>query len=346
MKKVLVTGGIGFIGSHTVVELIKQDYKVIIIDNLSNSSIKILNRIKKIVGKEKLGQIFFYKLDLIKGNSLTKVSNDFKKIDICIHFAGLKAVGESVKDPLLYYNTNILSTTNLLKFMETVNCKKIIFSSSATVYGNTKSPLSEDSIAGIGITNPYGRTKYMIEEILKDYVISNKNFSVICLRYFNPIGAHESGLIGENPKGIPNNLMPYIQQVISGKKQYLTIFGNDYNTKDGTGVRDYIHVTDLAKGHSCALKKIENEKNIFSVYNLGTGKGYSVLEVIKEVENVSGKKIPYKIDGRRQGDLDIVYCNPKKANIELGWKANKNLKDMCKDSVNWESKINSKNTIK
>ena len=337
MKTVLVTGGTGFIGSHTVVELLSQNYKVVIVDNLSNSNIKVLRRIKKIVGEEKANNIFFYKLDLIKERSLSKISKDFKHIDICIHFAGLKAVGESVKNPLFYYNTNIISTINLLKFMETVNCNQIVFSSSATVYGNTKSPLSENSNTGTGITNPYGKTKYMIEEILKDYVISNKNFSVICLRYFNPIGAHESGLIGENPKGIPNNLMPYIQQVISGKREYLTIFGNDYNTKDGTGVRDYIHVTDLAKGHLSALKKIEGDKNMFSVYNLGTGKGYSVLEVVKEVENVSGKKIPYKIDDRRKGDLDIVYCNPQKAYKELGWKANKNLKDMCKDSFNWES---------
>ena len=305
MKKVLVTGGIGFIGSHTVVELLTKDYQIIIIDNLCNSSIKILNKIKKIVGKEKSNQIFFYKLDLLKKNSLKKVSSDFKTIDICIHFAGLKSVSESVKDPILYYNTNIISTINLLEFMKIVNCQKMIFSSSATVYGNTKSPLSEDSTSGIGITNPYGKTKYMIEEILKDYVISNQNFSVICLRYFNPIGAHESGLIGENPKSIPNNLMPYIQQVISGKRKYLAIFGNDYNTKDGTGIRDYIHVTDLALGHLCALKKIINEKNMFSVYNLGTGKGYSVLEVLKEVENVSNKKIPYRIEDRRKGIAEL-----------------------------------------
>lgn len=337
MKKILVTGGLGFIGSHTVVELIQKDFTVIIIDNLINSSIKILNRIKKIVGEKSIN-IFFYKLDLMKEKSLLMISKEFKKIDICIHFAGLKSVGESVKNPLLYYNTNISTTINLLKFMETVNCEKIIFSSSATVYGNIESPLSEDSISGRDITNPYGKTKYMIEEILKDYVISNKKFSVICLRYFNPIGAHESGLIGENPKGIPNNLMPYIQQVISGKQKYLKIFGSDYNTKDGTCIRDYIHVTDLAKGHLSALQKIEGQQNIFSVYNLGTGKGYSVLDVIKEVENVSGKKVQYKIDERRKGDLDIIYCNPTKANIELGWKANKNLKDMCKDSFNWEKK--------
>lgn len=336
MKNVLVTGGAGYIGSHTIIELLENNYKVYVLDNLVNSNIKVLDRINKIVGQKKYKNFYFYKNDLTKKISLKKKLNEIGKIDICIHFAGLKAVGESVENPLLYYNTNILSTLNLLECLEYCNCKKIIFSSSATVYGNSKSPLKEDSIVGNGLTNPYGKTKYMIEEILKDYSSSRKDFSVICLRYFNPIGAHPSGLIGENPNGIPNNLMPYIQQVLVGKREKLTIFGNDYQTKDGTGVRDYIHVVDLAKGHLAAVNKINKDKTGFFVYNLGNGKGYSVLDLVKMTEKLSGEKIPYVIGNRRKGDIDIVFCDPSKAKKNLKWSTEKNLEDMCRDSINWQ----------
>ena len=336
MKSVLVTGGLGYIGSHTVVELLNENYKVFVLDNLINSNKNVLERIKKIVGVKKSKYLFFYKIDLLKKNSLNKKLTDIGNIDFCIHFAGLKAVGESVDNPLLYYNTNIMSTLNLVEGLNICECKKLIFSSSATVYGSEKSPLTENNKIGNNLTNPYGKTKYMIEEILKDYVNSKKNFSVISLRYFNPIGAHPSGLIGESPNGIPNNLMPYIQQVLVGKRKHLTIFGNNYNTKDGTGVRDYIHVVDLAKGHLSAIDKIQQEKSNYSYYNLGNGQGHSVLELVKMTEKISGKKIPYIIGKRREGDIDIVFCDPTKAKNILKWETEKNLEDMCKDSFNWQ----------
>ena len=341
MKNVLVTGGIGFIGSHTLIELLEKNFIVYVFDNLKNSKIKVLERIKKIVGNIKFKNLHFNKLDLLKKTSLKKKIKEIGDIDFCIHFAGLKAVGESVTNPLLYYNTNLISTLNLLEFLEKCNCKKLILSSSATVYGNNKSPLNEEKSVGNNLKNPYGKTKYMIEEILKDYAYSKKDFSVICLRYFNPVGAHPSGLIGEDPNGIPNNLMPYIQQVLIGKLEKLTIFGGDYETKDGTGVRDFIHVVDLAKGHLAAIKKIKNDKRGFFVYNLGTGQGNSVLDLINMTEKISNKKISYLIGERREGDMDIVYCDPSKAKKELKWKTEKNLEDMCRDSINWQ--INNKN---
>ena len=333
-KNILVTGGTGYIGSHTVVQLLEKGYNVIIIDNLSNSDRKVLNRIKKIVGYNKYKKLKFFKIDLLNSNALNNLFNKFK-FDGCIHFAGLKAVGESVDHPLLYYNNNITGTLNLLKNILKYKCNKFIFSSSATVYGSSPSPLTEQSQVGIGITNPYGKTKYMIEQILTDIQNSNKNMSVVLLRYFNPVGAHSSGLIGEDPVGIPNNLMPYVLQVAVGKRDKLTVFGNDYDTPDGTGVRDYIHVEDLANGHLAALTKI-NKKGIF-IYNLGTGKGYSVLDLVNEMKKASGKEIPYKIGKRRAGDLATIVCNPAKANKELKWKAKKGLSDMCKDGWNWQS---------
>ena len=336
MKRILVTGGLGYIGSHTVVELLNDNYKVFVLDNLSNSNIKVLERIKKIVGVKKSEYLFFYKIDLLEKNSLIKKLIEINNIDFCIHFAGLKAVGESVDNPLLYYNTNIISTLNLIESLSICGCTKLIFSSSATIYGREKSPLTENNKIGNNLTNPYGKTKYMIEEILKDYVKSKKNFSVISLRYFNPIGAHPSGLIGESPNGIPNNLMPYVQQVLVGKRKHLTIFGNNYNTKDGTCVRDYIHVVDLAKGHLSAINKIKQEKSNYSFYNLGNGQGYSVLELVKMTEKISGKKIPYIIGERREGDMDIVFCDPTKAKNILKWETEKSFEDMCKDSFNWQ----------
>ena len=345
MKKVLVTGGLGYIGSHTVVELLEKKYKVYILDSLINSNLEVLDNIQKIVGKILSNNLFFYKINLLNINILKKKCKEIGEIDFCIHFASLKSVGESVTNPILYYNNNLVSTLNLLKSLELCNCNKLVFSSSATVYGDSKSPLVEDSNIGNGITNPYGQTKFMIEQILKDYTKSRENFSVISLRYFNPIGNHSSGLIRDNPKGIPNNLMPYIQQVLTGERDFLTVFGNDYNTHDGSGVRDYIHVTDLSKGHIMALKKIEKEENNYSVYNLGTGKGYSVLDLVKEMEKVSGRKIPLKIGDRRPGDLDIVFCNPEKAKKILQWGADKNITDMCSDC--WNSiKNRQKNDLK
>lgn len=344
MKKVLVTGGLGYIGSHTVVELLEKKYKVYVIDSLINSNLEVLDNIQKIVGKISYNNLCFYKINLLNINVLKKKCKEIGEIDFCIHFASLKSVGESVTNPILYYNNNLVSTLNLLKSLELCNCNKLVFSSSATVYGDSKSPLVEDSNIGNGITNPYGQTKFMIEQILKDYTKSRKNFSVISLRYFNPIGNHSSGLIRDNPKGIPNNLMPYIQQVLTGKREFLTVFGNDYNTHDGSGIRDYIHVTDLSRGHIMALKKIEKEYNNYSVYNLGTGKGYSVLDLVKEMEKVSGRKIPLKIGDRRPGDLDIVFCNPGKAKKILQWEADKNITDMCLDC--WNSIKNGANDLK
>lgn len=327
--KVLVTGGLGFIGSHTVVELLNNNYDVVVIDNLYNSSIDVIDKIYKITGKK----IIFYEADVCNSEVLEEIFSSHK-IDAVIHFAGYKAVGESVKRPIMYYKNNILSTLNLCEKMIEHECYKFIFSSSATVYGNPKVlPITEECEVG-GTTNPYGTTKLMIERILKDINISNAKFTPIILRYFNPIGAHKSGLIGENPKGTPNNLMPYIARVASGELEMLSVFGNDYDTPDGTGVRDYIHVVDLAKGHLKALEKAISSCGIF-YYNLGTGVGYSVLDLVKSYEKVNNVKVPYKIVGRRDGDIAICYADPTKALNELGWRAELSLEDMMRDTYNF-----------
>ena len=327
--KILVTGGCGYIGSHTIVELLNKAYEVIVVDNLYNSKEDVLEKIYKITNK----QVKFYKIDLCYKEKLEQVFLE-NKIDSVIHFAGLKAVGESIEKPLEYYSNNLISTLNLLELMEKYKVNKLIFSSSAVVYGEKESPYSESMNRGL-TTNPYGTTKSMIERILEDLYISNSNWNIVVLRYFNPVGAHESGLLGEIPNGIPNNLMPYVMQVASGKLEYLSIFGNDYPTQDGTGVRDFIHVVDLAKGHVKALDYM-NSNNGINVFNLGTGKGYSVLELVNTFEKVNNVKIPYKITDRRPGDLAEVYADVAKANIELGWKAEKNLEDMCRDAWNFE----------
>lgn len=331
MENILVTGGAGYIGSHTVVELIKSGYNPIIVDDLSNSKEEVINRIEKITGfRPKI-----YKVSLLDEENFEKIFIQ-EKIDSVIHFAGFKAVGESVKKPLMYYNNNINSTLILLKMMEKYNVRNIVFSSSATVYGNPKIvPIKEDSEVG-GVTNPYGRTKFMIEEILKDVSLVNKSMNITILRYFNPIGAHESGLIGEDPNGIPNNLMPYITQVAIGKLEKLRVFGNDYNTVDGTGVRDYIHVVDLALGHVASLKKMKENPGLL-IYNLGTGNGVSVLEMVKAFETANDIKIPFEITSRREGDIDACYADCSKANKELNWYAKKTLVDACHDSWHWQS---------
>ena len=327
---ILVTGGAGFIGSHTCVELLNAGYEIVVMDNFYNSKPECLNRIKKITGKD----FPFYEADIRDRAALDKIFTE-NKIDAVIHFAGLKAVGESVQKPLEYYENNISGTVTLCEAMRDNGCKKIVFSSSATVYGSlNKSPLTEDMQIG-GTTNPYGTTKYMIELILQDLYKSDNEWSVVVLRYFNPIGAHESGLIGENPNGIPNNLLPYVSQVAVGKLEQVSVFGDDYDTPDGTGVRDYIHVVDLALGHIKAVEKVLDTKEI-NVYNLGTGKGYSVLEIINAFEKASGKKINYKIVERRPGDLATCYSDPSKAYKELGWKAERDLAKMCEDSWRWQ----------
>ena len=330
--KILVTGGAGFIGSHTCVELLNAGYEIVIVDNLYNSSEKSLDRVKELTGKD----FAFYPYDIRDKENMRKVFEEHK-IDACIHFAGLKAVGESCREPLMYYDNNIGGTLALCEVMAEYNCKKIVFSSSATVYGmNNISPLKEDMKTG-GTTNPYGTTKYMIEIILDDFHKADKDWGVTLLRYFNPIGAHKSGRIGENPNGIPNNLMPYITQVAIGKLPYLNVFGDDYNTPDGTGVRDYIHVVDLALGHVKAVEKILKDEPKVNVYNLGTGNGYSVLDIVKAFEQASGQKIEYKIAPRRPGDLDVCYSDATKAFNELGWKAERDLLEMCEDSWRWQS---------
>lgn len=326
---ILVTGGTGYIGSHTTIELIEKGYEVVIVDNLCNSKIEALNRIEKITGiKPK-----FYQADVCSYNELSKIFNENNITDV-IHFAGLKAVGESCQIPLSYYENNIKSTLNLLKVMKEHNVKNIIFSSSATVYGVQKEvPINEE--ASLSATNPYGRTKLFIEYILKDLYQSDNTFNIAILRYFNPVGAHPSGLIGEDPNGIPNNLCPYITQTAIGKREYLRVWGNDYNTKDGTGVRDYIHVLDLACGHLCALEKLQTKPGLV-IYNLGTGIGYSVLDVLHAFEQACGKEIPYKFMERRPGDIDICYADPTKAFKEMGFKATRTIVDMAKDSWNWQ----------
>ena len=328
---ILVTGGAGYIGSHTVVELQTAGYDVVVLDNLSNSSEKSLQRVEKITGKP----VTFYKADILDRDALNAVFEK-ESIDSCIHFAGLKAVGESVQKPWEYYENNIAGTLTLVDVMRKHGVKNIIFSSSATVYGDPAFvPITEECPKG-QCTNPYGWTKSMPEQILMDIQKADPEWNVVLLRYFNPIGAHKSGMIGENPNGIPNNLMPYITQVAVGKLKELGVFGNDYDTPDGTGVRDYIHVVDLAKGHVKALKKIE-EKAGLKVYNLGTGIGYSVLDIVKNFEEATGVKIPYVIKDRRAGDIATCYSSAEKAEKELGWKAEFGIKEMCADSWKWQS---------
>lgn len=330
---ILLPGGAGFIGSHTAVELLKAGREIVIIDNFSNSTPKSLEAIKKITGKD----FKFYEMDYSDREKLEKVFKE-NNIEAVMNFAGYKAVGESVEKPIDYYTNNISGALVLLDTMKKYNVKKFIFSSSATVYGEPeKMPITEETQTG-GTTNPYGTTKLYIEQILKDIYKSDNTWDICILRYFNPVGADESGLIGEEPKGIPNNLMPYIARVAVGILQELSVFGNDYNTPDGTGVRDYIHVVDLAKGHIKALEKLEKEKKGLYIYNLGTGTGYSVLDMVKAFEKATGKKVPYKIAPRRAGDIATCYAAPSKAREELGWMAEKNLEDMCKDSWNFIKK--------
>ena len=327
--RILLTGGTGYIGSHTAVELIEAGHEVVIVDNLSNSSEKVLFYIEKITGVK----VKFYREDVCDENALRKIFSE-NKIEAVMHFAGYKAVGESVKLPLKYYINNLNSTTALLKVMQEYDVKKLIFSSSATVYGNPKIlPITEECETG-GTTNPYGDSKYMIEQILKSIYASDESWSIGILRYFNPVGAHKSGLIGENPNGIPNNLMPYIIKVATKELECLSVYGNDYDTPDGTGVRDYIHVVDLARGHVATLNKLMVNKGMY-IYNLGTGNGYSVLDMITNFERVNKVKVNYKITDRRAGDIATCYADPKKAFEELGWKAEYGIEDMCRDGYNY-----------
>lgn len=329
---ILVTGGAGYIGSHTCVELLNASYDVVIIDNLYNSNQKAVDRIEEITGKK----VKFYPDDMMDRAAVKRVFDE-NKIDAVIHFAGLKAVGESVHKPIEYYRTNIGSTLNLTDEMRAHGCKNIIFSSSATVYGDpAEIPITENCPKGT-CTNPYGWTKWMQEQILTDIHTADPEWNVILLRYFNPIGAHKSGLIGEDPKGIPNNLLPYVAQVAIGKLPEINVFGNDYDTPDGTGVRDYIHVVDLARGHVKAIERFAKKDGVF-VCNLGTGHGYSVLDVIHAFEKACGKKLPYVIRERRPGDIATCYSSPAKAEKELGWTAEFDLEDMCRDSWNWQQK--------
>jgi UDP-glucose 4-epimerase len=327
---ILVTGGAGYIGSHTCIELLNAGYEIVIVDNYVNSKPESLKRVKEITGKD----FTFYQMDILNKQELERVFSE-NNIEAVIHFAGLKAVGESVEQPLRYYQNNITGTLILAEIMQKLNVKNIVFSSSATVYGMPKQvPISEDF--SLSATNPYGRSKLMIEEILRDLVVSDQSWSIALLRYFNPIGAHESGRIGEDPNGIPNNLMPYITQVAVGKLEQLNVFGDDYSTVDGTGVRDYIHVVDLAKGHIKALEKVISSSGV-EAYNLGTGTGYSVIEMVQAFEKASGRKVPYRIVERRPGDIAECYADPSKAERELGWKAEKGIEEMCKDSWKWQS---------
>ena len=328
---ILVTGGTGFIGSHTLVELLNDNRDVVVLDNFCNSKPVVLDRIREITGKD----VKFYEADLLDYDAVEKVFQE-NKIDSVIHFAGLKAVGESVEIPLRYYHNNLTSTFNLCSLMQKYGAKRIVFSSSATVYGKPESvPIREDF--PLSTTNPYGETKLMIERILKDLYVSDPEFSIIILRYFNPIGAHKSGKIGEDPKGIPNNLLPYVTQVASGKRDHLSVFGDDYDTHDGTGVRDYIHVVDLAKAH---LKALDRAAKVTGVehYNVGTGVGYSVLDIVKAYEKATGIAIKYEIAPRRPGDIGECYADPAKAYEFLGWKAEYNIEDMCRDANNWQMK--------
>ena len=327
---ILVTGGAGYIGSHTVIELLNTGREVVIVDDFSNSKPEVLDSIKKITGKD----FKFYEINYLDKEKLDKVFKE-NNIEAVLNFAGFKAVGESVQKPIEYYTNNISGALTLLEVMKENNVKKFVFSSSATVYGSPEIiPITEECKTG-GTTNPYGTSKLFIEQILKDIYVSDNTWDIVILRYFNPIGAHESGLIGEEPQGIPNNLMPYIVRVANGTLKELSVFGDDYDTTDGTGVRDYIHVVDLAKGHISALDKLDKEKQGLFIYNLGTGTGYSVLDMVKAFEKATGKEVPYKIAPRRSGDIATCYANPKKAKEELGWEATKTLEDMCRDSWNY-----------
>ena len=329
---ILVTGGAGFIGSHTCVELLNAGYDVVVVDNLYNASKKALDRVEQITGKK----VTFYEADILDRDALNAIF-DKEKIDSVIHFAGYKAVGESVRKPIEYYYNNITGTLILCDVMRNHGVKNIVFSSSATVYGDPAFiPITEECPKG-KITNPYGQTKGMLEQVLTDIYVSDPEWKVVLLRYFNPIGAHKSGLIGEDPKGIPNNLVPYVAQVAIGKLKCLGVFGNDYDTPDGTGVRDYIHVVDLAKGHVAASKKVEETEPGVLIYNLGTGKGYSVLDVVHAFEKACGKEIPYEIKPRRAGDIATCYADPTKAKNELGWVAQYGIEEMCEDSWRWQT---------
>lgn len=326
---ILITGGAGYIGSHTMVEFLNAGRELVVVDNFMNSKPESLERVRKITGKD----FKFYEVDLLDKEALDKVVRE-NNIDSCIHFAGLKAVGESCSKPILYYHNNITGTLNLCDVLQKYGAKKMVFSSSATVYGKPESvPITEDF--PLSTTNPYGETKLMIERILKDVYNADNEWSIAILRYFNPIGAHKSGLIGEDPQGIPNNLLPYITQVAAGRRECLSIFGNDYNTHDGTGVRDYIHVVDLARAHLKAIELAERTSGV-DYFNVGTGVGYSVLDIVNAYEKATGIKINYRITDRRPGDIDECYANPKKALEVLGWKAEYNIEDMCRDSYNWQ----------
>ena len=327
---ILVTGGAGYIGSPTCVQLLEAGYEVTVIDNLANSSKESIKRVEEITGKK----IKFYEKDLVNKEDLRQIFKE-NEFDAAIHFAGLKAVGESVALPLKYYQTNLISTLNLCETMSEFGVKKLVFSSSATVYGKSKTvPIREDF--PLSCTNPYGRTKLMIEEILRDLAVADKEWDIAILRYFNPVGAHPSGKIGEDPKDIPNNLLPYVAQTAIGKREYVHVFGDDYDTPDGTGVRDYIHVDDLANGHLCALRKISSPVGVVT-YNLGTGNGYSVLDMIKAFSKACGHDVPYKIEARRPGDIDSCYADPSYAKAEIGFEATRNLEDMCRDAWRWQS---------
>lgn len=326
--RILVTGGLGFIGSHTVVELLDAGYEVVVVDDLSNSTIEVIDKINEITGKS----FKFYEVNVCDEQKMDEIFAN-EKVEAVIHFAGYKAVGESVAKPLMYYENNLLSTIVLIKTMQKYGVNNFVFSSSATVYGSPKSlPIEEDF--PLSTTNPYGTTKLMIERIIEDVCVAKPDFSAVVLRYFNPIGAHKSGLLGEDPVGIPNNLMPYIVRVADGQLKELSVFGNDYDTHDGSGVRDYIHVVDLAKGHLKAIEKADKSKGV-NFYNLGTGTGYSVLDLVETFKKVNGVDVPYKIVDRRPGDIAACYADPKKAYEELGWKAELGIEDMCKDSYNY-----------
>lgn len=348
-KSVLVTGGCGYIGSHTIVLLLEQGFNVVVVDNLSNASPKSLDRVQKIVGmddEERKKRLVYHEVDICDERALRSVFEKSPTFEACIHFAGLKAVGESTRIPLKYYENNLGGTFVLLRLMDEFNCHSIVFSSSATVYGAVeKMPITETVQVGAGITNAYGRTKYMLEEILKDFYNSKAldkektpTWSITLLRYFNPVGSHPSGEIGENPNGIPNNLMPYVAQVAVGRREFLTVFGDDYDTPDGTGVRDYLHVMDLAQAHISAITYMQKKKHGVATFNLGTGTGYSVLDMVKAMGKACGHEIKYKIGPRRQGDIATCYADPKLAKEELGWEAKLGLEEMCRDLWAWQSK--------